>query len=252
MKAVSCKVSILPEIIPPICQRMKSPAILFVLLFAVGFSVLLPTAAKADSPLTSTPWFKGYVEAVPLAAAASNGGEMSDEMFRFLTSANEPLVHKLALVNALGWGQNHYDAFLRRLLKGKRWPANVRRALRPGAEDKFITENYQTLLRAINHETLVVAAYLQAMQHYLKPEMLQSAESLVRNVRMDYPKSYAIGLVEVLIKGNRLIGNASNWCRIYQLYENLESSNVIEEDYLNDPASVIVAEYMQLYADSCG
>ena len=70
----------------------------------------------ADSPLTSTDFYKAYLDVPIVAAAAKNPGKLSNEAKAYLFDDNNPLDVKLALINAVGWrmeGLSTYTDYLR-------------------------------------------------------------------------------------------------------------------------------------------
>ena len=57
----------------------------------------------ADSPLTSTPFYKGYRDITIIKTAAKSNGKITDQQLQFVTNTKNPIEVKLALINSLGW-----------------------------------------------------------------------------------------------------------------------------------------------------
>ena len=83
-------------------------------------SLCLATGAQADSPLTSTEFFRAYLDVKEVKYASEN--TLDDKLLKFLASAKANPVHKLAVINALSWGKtdyvNTFEAFLLKKRKG--------------------------------------------------------------------------------------------------------------------------------------
>jgi hypothetical protein len=68
--------------------------------------VVMISAAQmcfADSPLTSTEFYKAYLDVPIVKAAADNPKKLSEEAMAYLFDERNPLDVKIALINAVGW-----------------------------------------------------------------------------------------------------------------------------------------------------
>ncbi len=59
--------------------------------------------ALADSPLTSTEFYKAYIDVPEIKEAANSDGKLSDNFFTFLISNKNDIDVKIGLINALKW-----------------------------------------------------------------------------------------------------------------------------------------------------
>ena len=74
-----------------------------IILFSVGISF-------ADSPLTSTPFYKAYMDMAEVKSAKEIG--FSKSHMKFLSDESVSMDKKLALINAVSWGDSaHVCAF---------------------------------------------------------------------------------------------------------------------------------------------
>jgi hypothetical protein len=117
------------------------------LLFSLCF-LLAANTTFADSPLTSTPFYKGYLDIPIIKESAKSNGIITEKQLQFLTNSKNPIAIKLALINSLGWN-----------VKGK---SNA---------PKYLKYIYQQNLKLNNHnfinkataEELICYAYFKAM-----------------------------------------------------------------------------------------
>lgn len=73
----------------------------FFLLFAM--LIILASTIYADSPLTSTDFYRAYLDVPLVKKAAGSPGKLTKEMMEYLRNDNNPLDKRIALVNAVGW-----------------------------------------------------------------------------------------------------------------------------------------------------
>lgn len=57
----------------------------------------------ADSPLTSTDFYRAYLDIPVVKKAADNPGKLTKDMMEYLYDDKNPLDIRIALINALGW-----------------------------------------------------------------------------------------------------------------------------------------------------
>ena len=115
----------------------------------------------ADSPLTSTDFYKAYLDVPVVAAAAKNPGKLSNEAKAYLFDDNNPLDVKLALINAVGWrmeGLSTYTDYLRYCFN------HFPKAKFGIEEKKFLTK--KDLFYYVSSEQMAVLVYMYAMSNY--------------------------------------------------------------------------------------
>ncbi len=190
------------------------------LTLVLSFSLL---AAMADSPLTSTPFYTAYEGVPAVTAAVSANGELNATLMDFLSSKN-PIAQKMAVINAIGWafeGHNNYERYKSYL------------------GDK--TGNGK-----LKAENMLCLAYLKALDNYFDcTEALKMAdEALALNT-----KSYTFNIIRALIKAQVLFD--TDWCGVYQVTDNVRKNTDLTPD-MNNGATFIIFDYMDLYKTECG
>lgn len=65
----------------------------------------------ADSPLTSTDFYKAYLDVSIVKSAVNNPHKLTEEMMVYLSDDANPLDVRLALVNAVGWSTEGLTTF---------------------------------------------------------------------------------------------------------------------------------------------
>ena len=85
-------------------------------------SLLFVTNTFADSPLTSTPIYLGYMD-IPLIREADKSDRIiTEKQLYFLTENQNPIAIKLALINSLRWrfeGKSNAPEYLKFLFERK-------------------------------------------------------------------------------------------------------------------------------------
>ncbi len=65
--------------------------------------ILISQYTFADSPLTSTDFYKSYIDVTLVQDALKCNGKINNEMLEYIYEEKNPLEIKLALINAVGW-----------------------------------------------------------------------------------------------------------------------------------------------------
>lgn len=149
----------------------------------------------ADSPLTSTPFYKGYRDITIIKTAAKSNGKITDQQLQFLTNSKNPIAVKLALINSLGWnvkGKSNAPDYLEYLFE---------------QQPKL---NYKNFITKASAEELICYAYLKAMDDYFD---VKSASIFAKQAMHKTPTSYSIHLIGTLIQVQGV--NTKKWCNIY-------------------------------------
>ncbi|MGV3631479.1 MAG: hypothetical protein ACO1O6_09735 [Bacteroidota bacterium] len=217
---------------------MKKLSCFFFLLFAHATTVL------ADSPLTSTEFYKAYLEVKEVKYAAEN--PLDDKLLTFLASSKSSSVHKLAVINALSWGKTDYVKTFEEFLLKKR------RGLKKEVFDYLrLTENNETpqetdQTKLLNADDLMCWAYLQAMGDYFDPtiSMRGAFFAYSRN-----PESMAHSAAFSLIAAQQAFD--SDWCQVYLIPKTMLEDNTYKINILKPEAVKIIMEYIGLYAGEC-
>jgi len=199
---------------------------------SVGFLFLIIQTAFADSPLTSTEFYKAYDNQDIVVLAANSEGKLTNELIEYLLVQENPVAIKLAVINALGWELNkkkNHQKFINDLIKKKKYT---------GIDD-FKEKG--------NAQELICYAYLMAMDNYLNPkESYRFALSACKKE----PKSLFINLITGLINAQMILVDKGDWCDVFQATNRVIKNKELVMD-LNTTAVNLVFSYMNNYEKHC-
>lgn len=212
------------------------------LAIALAVTLLIPSAALADTPLTAARLHLAYAE-LPQVAAAAESQLLTPELLAFL-AGDAPTDQKAALVSALGWrapGQTRGRRFLEQL-----------------ATSQGLTVGQLTIER-LRGVDLFVLGYLMAMDdpHEMRP-LDPAADGLLAAPPWEIlavaaaalPGDFTVQLVRALVEGQRDFSSA--WCEVY-----LETALVLQrfpagQRNLRNAAVAQAQAAVSPYRGSCG
>ena len=199
---------------------MKKLIILFLLISQHTF---------ADSPLTSTDFYKAYLDIPLIQKTANSKGVLTDEVFEYLSSKNS-LDKKVALINALKWdfdGKNNSVLYIKKLL--------------------VLHKNYTltNFYQKATPEELLCYGYLKAMDDYFDVKRASVFTSRAQKLN---PGSYTIAVINHLITAQ--MTDRNNWCEIFSGFDTIKQNKLIKVDF-RTKASGIIYEYLKNYKDYC-
>lgn len=182
-------------------------------------SCISPLAA--DSPLTSTPWHRAYLD-LPAVRTAASTFKLTHKLARFLGDRRIPLDRRAALVNALGWHPNGKDNHLR--------------------FRKWLQQHRPAWINDAPPDIRLLYAYLQAMDRYQSPgRVVQPAQQALAGL----PGSQAAAIVAMLIRSQQLL--FSDWTPIWPAARKALTQHY-QKDRLRPAALTIISNYMRFYA----
>ncbi len=189
---------------------------------------------QADSPLTSTDFYKVYEEYEIVNTAIAAKGKISNEIMLYLSDKAYPIDVKVAAINALGWnynGQNNYQSYLEFI------------EMRLGS-----TKNEASFAKRVDADELLCLAYLKAMDNYfdVKEAKQLSELAILKSRRAQY--SYTFRLIDALIGAQSSM--ESNWCKMYKMTQSVKDNISLNYDFPQE-AEAIVFKYMDLYRKEC-
>jgi hypothetical protein len=192
--------------------------------------MLINYSAKADSPLTSTDFYTAYSN-IDIVNEAHKTQKFTDKIGDYLSSPQNSIDKKVAVVNALGWnfdGKNDAELFRRYL--GKKY--GIRNKLTVSMDD-------------FTGDELLCLGYMTAMDDYFKP---QDAIEIVEMALKKDPKSYTFNIITSLVKAQNMMDKS--WCDLFKLTDAVDKNSSLTMDMKKD-AIKIIFDYMNLYKDSC-
>jgi len=197
-------------------------------------AVLTSLPARADSPLTSTPFHEAYTTEL--------GTVSSDGVVPFLLGDSSSDV-KAALINRLvltpelkGMPRRYFEALARKAL------------IDPAKLD----------VKHVGATELFVLGYLLALEDYFTLKALdpqgkglaaKPAVELLRAAAERAPGDYTIQLVHALALGQRDM--EKSFCDVWRHYEKVERAFPAARRNLKPAAQTVVADYLVLYRDDC-
>lgn len=192
------------------------------------------TNVFADSPLTSTNFFKAYLDVTLVQQALKSNGRLSYEMILYLANDTNALDIKLAIINALGWnhkGRGNSSSYLNYVVKTKKYKG----------EAKSITFKWFA-----TSDELIFYAYLLSLDNYFD---VVDANEIAQLALKKSPNSYAVNMIACLIKsqGLFLLGEE---CYSFKLFNTLKTNNQLKMDMRND-AEKYLFEYMNSIGANC-
>ena len=212
----------------------------FLLFIGLAFSY----TSKADSPLTSTPFSDAYKTEKVVQYAIENG--MDKKTLKNLTSKKVSSLHKICIINALGWGEKlkYRDAFQDYLL-------SKRKGLKPEVftyleevGDEAPAETEQTKL--MTADDLICWGYLQALGDYFNPKKSFRAVFLAYKRDME---NMAYGTIFCLVAAQNAMDY--DWCQVYEFGQKM----IVDPEYTNNimdqEGQRIILEYLGLYQADC-
>lgn len=202
---------------------------ILVLVILLKLLFVFPATTYADSPITSTKFYEVYLD-VKMVQRAHLEGVMGLEIAEFLTSSENPIDVKAAVINALSWkfeGKNNAELYLYYLGLLYHMP---------------ITELDTDFLSA---DEIFCLGYLTAMDNYFHPEnaipLLEEAHKLMK-------ESFTVSIVLALAKAQ--LAFDTDWCEVWKLIERVVENRDLKPD-LHPDATKIIMDYMILYKDYC-
>lgn len=179
------------------------------------------TPVYADSPVTSTDFYTAYMD-YDIVRKAVETGEVNAEIAAYLSSANNPIGVKAAVINALSWdidGKNNTEKYLGLIYK------------------KSLAE---LSLDSLSGDELLVLGYLTVMDDYNQPEKALPVLEKAVNKKSD---SLTAALITAIVKGQTADGDIWN-----ETYEVLNDKN-LKKDIRTEAVRIIV-DYTSLYSDA--
>lgn len=200
---------------------MNKKALIGVILI---FSMLISLTVYADSPITSTRFSDTYLD-FDIVQKAKNSGVMDNEIAQYLSSPNNPIDVKAAVINALGWnidGKDNAEKYTNFIYK-------------KSVEELNVSE--------LNGNDSFCIGYLLALDNYFEPE---NAIPLLENANKALSKSLTVSLITAVVKSQSALHLGKTytvWGGIKQVLDNKELN------YDMRPGAIkIITDYVQSYS----
>lgn len=190
---------------------------------------VFPATSYADSPITATDFYEAYKD-VKMVQRAHLEGVMGVEIAEYLSSPENPVDHKAAVINALSWrfeGKNNAELYTYYLGLLYHMP---------------VVELNTDFLSA---DEIFCLGYLIAMDDYFHPE---NAIILLEEAYKAANDSFTVSAVLALAKAQ--IAFEQDWCEAWKIIERVLQNADLKQD-LRPEAKKIIVNYMILYRAYC-
>ena len=186
----------------------------------------------ADSPITSTDFYKAYLS-IPEVESARSIGIINEQIANFLLNAEHTIDKKAAVINALSWDLNgKVNAILFNKYLYKKY--------------NYI-ENPDSLIHIYTDSELFCLGYLTVMDNYHKPE---KGLIFFDSIKSSLKHSYTVKLIYALTKSQILLSNLDRWCEVWTNIEKVKNNKNLDVD-MKLEARNIIFKYMKGYEKYC-
>jgi hypothetical protein len=202
-------------------NKLNKTALLAVMLFSM-------TRLFADSPITSTEFYKSYSE-FTIVQKAHKSGVMSDTFANYLLNDSNAIDVKAAVINALAWnfnGKQNAPLLMQYILKKYK-----------------ISNGFD--LNILSADDMFCLGYLTIMDNYFETEKPLKILTLARDKN---PKSYTINIVLALAEAQKAMD--TDWCRVYKVCAEVNKNKNLTKD-IKQSAIDIIFGYINDYKESC-
>ena len=203
------------------------------LFFLINLSI---NSVFADSPLTSTDFYKAYMGVQMVQEASLSKGSITNEMMEYINDDVNPLEVKLAIINAIGWehkGMMVSKMYFMYVMNKKKYKTEF------GVE-------YSAFKWYASRDELICYSYMKALDNYF--DVVDAFEMAGEAIRK-YPDSFAVNMIYNLIKsqGLTLFGE---YCYASRLFLTLKDNPKLKMDMKKESLSYVF-EYMEEIGKDC-
>ncbi len=208
--------------------------------------------ALADSPLTSTYFASAYSD-IPLIRALLVQSEKSESSslrmeashLRFFDDTSISLDQKVALVNALGWGDSlNTEIYMAHIMKKYGIGRDViyGAMVLPGEEDMDLPAYAQV----ISLDDMVILGYIQIMGDYFQP--LRGFRLLTHAAANNESSEASVWIFGLMCAQIYL---DMDWCKVYTSMAEVRDNYVYTTNLLRPEAKTAIFEYIGIYEEMC-
>ena len=209
--------------------KMKKALLILIITFSIN-------AVFADSPLTSTDFYKAYIEVPMVQEALSSKGIISNGIMEYINDDSNPLDVKLAIINAIGWdhkGMMISKMYFMTVMQKKKYKSDF------GGE-------YSAFESSATTDELICYSYMKALDNYF--DVVDAFEMAGVALRKS-PDSFAVNMIYNLIKSQGLTSYGEN-CYASKLFLTLNNNPKLKMDMRKESMSYIF-EYMNDIGKNC-
>lgn len=220
-----------------------------VIAIGICMGIWLPKA-QADSPLSSCYFAPAYREipeiASMMALEAGTDEDLLMDAFTsvFLLDDDRPLDHRMALINALGFGQRTNVDLIVQYVAIKygaptaEWQAEV-------LDSNWVSLSRRCKKAGVLPQDFLVIAYAAAMADYTNPRCALPFLSLAKSAM---PNNETVAWIAQLIMGQMVM--EQDLCEVYVMFAELQNGPFVE-GMLREEAKRRIMDYIGLYEEAC-
>ena len=208
---------------------MKKTLLLILFTFSIN-------SVFADSPLTSTDFYKAYMDVPMVQEASLSKGKITNDMMDYIDDDANPLEIKLAIINAIGWehkGMMVSKMYFMYVMNKKKYKTEF-------GGDFMAFKWYAT------RDELICYSYMKAMDNYFD---VVDAFEMAGEAQRKYSDSFAVTMIYNLIKVQGLTDFGEH-CYASKLFLSLKDNPKLKMDMKNE-AMPFVFEYMEYIGKDC-
>lgn len=198
--------------------------------------LLISQYTFADSPLTSTDFYKAYMD-VPLVQEALNSkGKITNEMMAYINSDTNSLEVKLAIINAIGWnvkGKKSSKLYFKFVMNKKKYKSDF------GGD--YTAFNWNATA-----DELICHAYMKALDNYFD---VTDAFEVAGLALKKNPNSFAVNMIYNLIKAQGLT-SYREYCTASKMFNTLKNNPNLTAD-MKKESMPFIFEYMDDIGKDC-
>ena len=198
--------------------------------------LLISQYTFADSPLTSTDFYKAYIDVPLVQDALKCKGKITNEMMAYINSDTSSLEVKLAIINAIGWnvkGNKSSKLYFKFVMNKKKYKSDF------GGNSTAFNWNATA-------DELICYAYMKALDNYFD---VSDAFEVAGLALKKNPNSFAVNMIYNLIKAQGLTAYGES-CYASKTFSSLKNNPKLTMD-MKKEAMPFVFEYMDYIGKDC-
>jgi hypothetical protein len=198
--------------------------------------LLISQYTFADSPLTSTDFYKAYIDVPLVQDALKCKGKITNEMMEYIDNDANPLEVKLAIINAIGWnvkGNKSSKLYFKFVMNKKKYKSDF------GGD--YTAFNWNATA-----DELICYAYMKALDNYFD---VTDAFEVAGMALKKNPNSFAVNMIYNLIKAQGLIPYGET-CYAIKMFNTLKNNPNLTAD-MKKEAMPFIFEYMDDIGKDC-
>jgi hypothetical protein len=190
----------------------------------------------ADSPLTSTDFYKAYMDISIVQEASASKGKITNEMMEYIDDDANPVDVKLAIINAIGWehkGMMVSKMYFMFVMNKKKYKTDFR--------GDFMAFKWNA-----TRDELICYSYMKALDNYFD---VTDAFEIAGETVKKYPDSFAVNMIYNLIKSQGLTA-FGEYCYASKMFLTLKDNPKLKMDMRKESLSYVF-QYMEDIGKDC-